>query len=309
MTTPVPVPAAAPAVSVVMSVYNAGRFVAAAVDSILAQTLGDFEFIIVDDGSTDRSRRILQGYAAADARVRLVSRPNTGLTRALNEGLALARGTYVARMDADDVAVPHRFARQVEYLGANPACVCVGSRVMLTDPYGSPVAESGHKLTHAEIDQELLTGSGWAMVHPAVMMRRSAVLAVGGYHEQWKHCEDHDLFLRLAEIGRVANLPEVLLWYRRHPASINATRSTEQAAQKESLLREAHARRGQAFPAGWSCRPWAPLPEPRQRRLWGWAALKAGNAPVARRHAVRAVRGAPLSPEAWRLMYCALRGR
>ena len=292
-----------------MSVYNCEAYLAAAVDSVLAQTFTDFEFLIVNDGSTDGSLPLLRDYAAKDARIRLVSRPNTGITRALNEMIDLARGRYLARMDADDISVPHRFARQVEYLDAHPECVIVGSRVMLMEPFGSPVAESGHNLTHDEIDAELLTRSGWAMVHPAVMMRADAVRRVGGYRVQWKHCEDHDLFLRLAEAGKVANLPDVLLWYRRHYASINFNKSAEQAAQKEALLREAHARRGVPFPADWKYEPWVPPPEPEQRRVWGWAALKAGNVKVARRHAARAVRKAPLSAASWRLMYCAVRGR
>ena len=298
-----------PLISVLMSVYNCEKYLAAAVDSILAQTFTDFEFLIVNDGSTDQSLPLLTGYAARDARVRLVSRPNTGITRALNEMVGLARGRYLARMDSDDIAVPERFAKQVAYLDAHPECVIVGSRVMLMDPYGSPVAPSGHKLTHEEIDHELLTQSGWALVHPSVMMRRSAVERIGGYDERWKHCEDHDLFLRLAEVGRVANLPDVLLWYRRHYASINYNQAAHQASQKEALLREAHARRGLEMPSGWKYEPWAPPPVPEQSKLWGWAALKAGNIRIARRHAMAALRQAPQSVETWRLLYCALRGR
>jgi glycosyltransferase involved in cell wall biosynthesis len=298
-----------PAVSVLMSVYNCAAYLADAVRSILAQTFRDFEFLIVDDGSTDRSGPLLAEFAAADERIRLVSRPNTGITRALNEMIERSNGKYLARMDADDIAVPHRFARQVEYLDAHPECVCVGSRVLLIDPYGSPVAETAHNLAHEAIDHELLTDSGWAMVHPTVMMRRDAVVAVGGYNERWKHCEDHDLFLRLAERGKVANLPDVLLRYRRHYGSINYTGASEQAAQKETLLREAHTRRGLEMPVGWKLKPWMPIRRPEQSRLWGWAALKAGNLRVARRHALTALRAAPANVDAWRLLYCAVRGR
>ena len=298
-----------PLISVLMPVYNCEAYLAEAVRSVLGQTFGDFELIIVDDGSTDGSPELLRGFANRDARVRLVSRPNTGITRALNEMIALSRGRYLARMDADDISVPHRFARQVEYLDAHPECVVVGSRVMLMDPYGSPVAATGHALTHEEIDHELLTRSGWALVHPSVMMRKDAVAAAGGYDERWKHCEDHDLFLRLAEAGKVANLPDVLLWYRRHYASINYKKADEQAALKEALLREAHARRGLQMPAGWKHQWWQPPSPPEQSKLWGWAALKAGNVRIARKHAMNALRRAPQSIESWRLLYCALRGR
>lgn len=297
-----------PSVSVLMSVFNCERYLAEAVRSVLAQTFTDFEFLIVNDGSSDQSLSLLTEFAKTDERIRLIDRPNTGITRALNEMIGLSRGKYLARMDADDASQPERFARQVAYLDANPECVCVGSRVMMMDPYGSPVAESGHKLTHEEIDYELLNQSGWAMVHPSVMMRRDAVERIGGYDVRWRHCEDHDLFLRLAEVGKVANLPDVLLWYRRHYGSINYNKAAEQSSQKEALLREAHARRGLTMPHDWKPGPWLPPVPHEQMRLWGWAALKCGNVRVARLHAMGAVRRAPQSIEAWRLLYCALRG-
>src|SRR5438067_12011849 len=116
-----------PAISVIMSVYNAEAFLEAAVQSVLMQSFSDFEFIIIDDGSTDRSNQILQDYARKDNRVRLISRPNKGLTASLNEGLKLARGEFIARMDADDVAAPDRFKIQVEYLRDHPEVSVRGS--------------------------------------------------------------------------------------------------------------------------------------------------------------------------------------
>ena len=305
-----PAPAGpAPAVSVVMTVYNTAPYVGEAIDSILKQTFADFEFIIVDDGSTDGCPDLLRRYADQDPRVRFVARPHRGIVPAVCDGIDLARGRYLARMDSDDVAVPHRFERQVAYLDAHPECVIVGSRVMLMDPYGSPVTPTGQKLVHDEIDAELLTeGGGWAMVHPSVMMRTAALRQVGGYRGQVNMSEDHDLYLRLAEVGRVANLPDVLLWYRRHYKSTSHTEYRQMWAVKEQILREAHERRGMKLPAGRTLTRWEPMALPQQLRLWGWAAIKAGNLSVARKHAVGAVKAAPLSLEAWRLMYCALRG-
>ena len=124
----------APTVSVVMTVYNTERYVGEAVGSVLGQTFGDFEFVIVDDGSTDRSTTILKDFAARDPRIRLVSRPNTGIVAAANEGIGLARGRYLARMDSDDVCLPRRFETQVNYLEQHPECVLVGSRVTVVDP-------------------------------------------------------------------------------------------------------------------------------------------------------------------------------
>src|SRR5688572_25828901 len=110
-----------------MPVYNAERFVAQTVDCILAQTHRDFEFIIIDDGSTDRSLEILQDYARRDQRIRLLSRPNTGYVIALNEALELVRGPLIARMDADDLCSPKRFELQVERMGQEPHLVALGS--------------------------------------------------------------------------------------------------------------------------------------------------------------------------------------
>ena len=144
----------------------------------------------------------------------MVSRPNTGYTKALNEALGLARAPYLARMDADDVSMPDRFEKQVAYLKSDPDCVLVGSRILTIDPFGSPLYEPNHKLSHEEIELQLLSGVGWAIVHPAAMMMRDQVMALGGYRVQMEPSEDLDLFLRLAERGRIANLPDVLLHYR-----------------------------------------------------------------------------------------------
>ena len=299
-----------PTVSCVMTVYNTARYVGAAVRSVLAQTFADFELIVIDDGSTDGSTRILQDVAKSDARIRLVSRPNTGIVKAANEGIALARGKYLARMDSDDLCVPHRFATQATYLDEHPDCVLVGSRVMVMDPYGSPVSETGQKLPHEEIDAELLTaGGGWALVQPSTMMRTEAVRAAGGYRGEYNISEDQDLFLRLAERGRVANIAEPLLWYRRHYQSVSHTQYRQQAQIRDSIVRDAFARRGISAPANLEFKPWRPPAWPEQARQWGWAAMRAGNVSIARKHAINAVKAAPLSPAAWKLMYCALRGK
>src|SRR5258706_14041022 len=116
-----------PAVSVVMPVYNGERYLASAIDSILAQTFTDFELIAVDDGSTDSSLPMLKRYAERDPRVRVISRPNTGIVGALSDAIAAARAPLIARMDADDLSLPLRFERQVAYLSGHPQCVLVGT--------------------------------------------------------------------------------------------------------------------------------------------------------------------------------------
>ncbi len=235
-------------VTVLMSVFNGERYLRTCIDSVLAQTYTDFEFVVIDDGSTDRSADVVRQYAAADARVRLVSRPNKGLTKTLNEGLALARGKYLARMDGDDVCLPRRLAGQVQYLDAHPDCVLVGGQVELIDPDGLLICLKDKMwLDHADIDQALMT-RGWPLVHPAVTMRMDALRAVGGFNEKYVTNQDHDLFLRLAEHGRVANLPDVLLQYRQHFESVSLAKAEQQAHVVGDILAEAYARRGLPLP-------------------------------------------------------------
>ena len=293
-----------PRLSVVLPVHNGQRYLRAAVDSVLAQTFADFELIAIDDGSADATPSILNDYAARDGRVRVVSRPNRGLTQTLNEGLALARGPYVARMDADDLALPERFAKQVAHLDAHPDCVLVGSRVLLVDPDGLPIRHLADERTHEQIDHAHLN-RGWPVVHPAVTMRLDAVRQVGGYRDQYNTLEDTDLFLRLAEVGRLANLPDVLLHYRQHFASVTHTRAARQNDLRQALYDEAHARRGHPV------QPRLPPPQPPlirsdQHHDWAWAAMQNGFRKTARKHAVETVKRAPFSSRSWRVLACAL---
>jgi glycosyltransferase involved in cell wall biosynthesis len=306
---------AAPAVSVVIPVYNAERYIADTVNSILNQTFSDFELIILDDGSKDRSPEILRELAAKDSRIRLIIRENRGIVRTRNELLENSRGKYMAVNDADDLSMPERLAKQVEYMEAHPECVLLGTRVMVMDPFGVPVHVAQQKLTHEEIEQELLgNGGGWALVQSAVMIRVDAARKIGGYRgEEHNLCEDHDIFVRLAEVGKVANLPDPLVWYRRHHTSLTHThyqeRSRKHIEVKEFILKGAHERRGLKMPEGWTFKPWKPETVESQLRTWGWAAIKARKLDVARKHASALLRRAPMSFDSWRLMYCALRGR
>ncbi len=299
-----------PRVTVVMPVYNAERYVAEAVESILGQSFGDLELIAIDDGSTDGSRAILERIAAGDGRLRLISRPNTGYSVALNEGLALARGEFVARMDADDVALPRRLEVQIEHLRRNPECVAVGSRVLLIDADGAALCPFGDRLTHEEIDGAHLSDiGGSAIVHPSVTIRRGALKIVGGYRSELEPAEDVDLFLRLAEVGRLANLPEILLEYRRHASAVGYGRRWSQERAIRQAIRNARRRRGlveEPEPVE------DPAPEGSSaaevHRTWAWWALGAGNVSTARKHALAALRLGPLAIHSWRAMYCALRG-
>jgi glycosyltransferase involved in cell wall biosynthesis len=297
-----------PVVSVLMPIHNAEQTLVEAVESILAQTFRDFELIAVDDGSTDRSLTILQDFARRDPRVRIISRPNTGIAGALNDAIASARGEFLARMDADDISLPTRFEKQVEYLKAHPECVLLGSRVLLVEPYGTPMYVTDHETDHAGIADQLLRGVGWAVVHPAAMMRADAVRSAGGYRADRVPIEDLDLFLRLTEIGKAANLSEVLLHYRQHLESTNHKRFHEQEAKKRACVADAYTRRGASLPAGWKPPPRHQLSTQAEISQWAWTALKHHHLPAARRHAWSVMRIRPLAISSWRLMYCTLRG-
>jgi glycosyltransferase involved in cell wall biosynthesis len=295
-------PAAVPAISVLMVVRDAEAFVGEAVASILDQTHGDFEFLIYDDGSRDASADTLERFAARDARIALHRERRAGLALWLREGVNAARAELVARMDADDVAHPERLARQLAYLRAHPECVAVGTEAMLVDPERRPIGRSGVRLDHEAIDAELLRGRGTALVHPSVALRRAAVLSVGNYRTECPWAEDLDLFLRLAERGRLANLPDALLEYRQHPRTVNATRAVEQRRSVNCVLREARERRGlprcdePALPG--VAQPPALLDH---WTRWARAAIGGGHRATARHYAWRVLRSAPLALASWRL--------
>lgn len=214
-----------PAISVVMSVHNGVKYLLQAIESILNQTLYDFEFIIVDDGSTDGASQILETYAKTDSRIVLVGQANQGLTKSLNKALYLARGDFIARMDSDDVAHPHRLETQLAFLNSHPDIVCVGSEVELISENGIRLGPRNQPREHDEIRRLLLLGDGGAMTHPAIMFRREQAIKIAGYDEQFLTAQDLDFFLRISEVGRVANIDEILLDWRQHPQSINRTKS------------------------------------------------------------------------------------
>jgi glycosyltransferase involved in cell wall biosynthesis len=298
-----------PRVSVLTPVYNAEPYLAEAVESILAQTFRDFEFIIIDDGSLDGSLALLKRYAERDRRIRLLSRPNTGIVGALNEGLSLVRGELIARMDADDVALPDRLERQVAYLGEHPECSAVGSWVLAIDSVGDPLCVWCCAETHEAIDAVLLgTGQIPGLVHPATVFRHSAVLEAGEYRDL--PGEDKDLFLRLAEHGQLANLPHVLLQYRLHPASLcHDAHRTHLSRSVRKILEQAYIRRG----LDPTRIPVLDVPshlETAQKHLsWGWMALMYGYRATALKHAWFQILQKPSRVNSWRLFCCAIRGR
>ncbi|MCV7421206.1 glycosyltransferase [Mycobacterium yunnanensis] len=211
--------AARPAVAVVLPAFNAEHTIAAAARSVLVDDSVAVELLIVDDGSTDGTLAALGGFAE-DPRVTIVSRPNRGLAASLNEAIAATTAPYVARMDADDVSVPGRFRAQVDHLEAHPEVVLVGGQIRRVVD-GVAESASSFPQDHDAIVAALLRGQH-AMCHPAVMIRRAALDTVGGY---WSYgvAEDWDLFLRLSEVGDLANVDHHVLDYSFHGGGINAS--------------------------------------------------------------------------------------
>ena len=232
-----------PTVSVVMSVHGA-RYLRDSVNSILTQTFGSFEFIIVDDGSTDDTWSILSAYAACDARLVLLrNEHNIGYTRSLNRGLSAARGALIARQDADDISMPERLAQQVAFLEANPEVGLVASQVQVIDADGSPVAQEMFtgRLDNDGIQQQLLEHC--CLCHGSVMFRRACLDAVGLYDERLEPAEDYDLWLRMAEVTRLAKLPDKLFCYRRHADSVSFKRAADQQLHQATIFENVYRRR------------------------------------------------------------------
>ena len=176
-----------PAISVAMSVFNCERYLASAIESILAQTFGDFEFLILNDGSTDGSAAIIDHYASRDQRIRAIHRGNCGLIASLNQLLAEARAPIIARMDADDLAIPERFERQYAFLEAHPDYGVVSSWTDDIDAEGRIMSEhtASHPTDHAGFLEAVHHRT--PLCHPAAMYRRDLVLQVGGYHPAFRH--------------------------------------------------------------------------------------------------------------------------
>ncbi|MDZ7619697.1 MAG: glycosyltransferase [Patescibacteria group bacterium] len=282
-----------PRLSVLLPVYNGQAFVSEAIDSVLSQTLEDFELLVLDDGSSDGSCAICREWAARDRRVTFLRDEHRGLVARLNGGLSMAQGEFVARMDADDVALASRFEQQVQFLGLHPECVAVGSQVALIDADGDMLTVKRLPLEHGGIDRQLMRGRGDIVCHPAAMFRKEAVLRIGGYREQFRHAEDLDLFLRLAEVGRLSNLPTVLLKYRQHLDSICHKMQDQQQVSVLMAVREAIRRRG--LPVSLERRVMLPRRASTEvcRSRWAQWALYSGRIGTARKHLLRLVASAP----------------
>ncbi|MEB3280994.1 MAG: glycosyltransferase [Lyngbya sp.] len=200
-------------VSILMSVYNGTQHLNKAVESILEQTFSDFEFVIVDDGSTDNSWQLLTDYAAQDSRIVLIqNEKNIGLERSLNKGLSKCKGEYLARQDADDISFPNRLELQTQFLDTHPEVGALGTAVELINQTGAFIGKDYLPPDHDSL-QALLFFNNF-MHHSTLMARRQLMQDAGGYNINLRYAEDYDLWWRLSRLSQLATLPETLLYRR-----------------------------------------------------------------------------------------------
>jgi glycosyltransferase involved in cell wall biosynthesis len=224
-----------------MVTCNVEHFLPEAIESILGQTFRDFEFIIVDYGSTDKSKAISAKYAAADNRIKLHNTVHCGLSEARKTACSLVRGRYIAIMDADDVSLPDRLASEVEFMEKHPEVGLLGGSAEWIDAKGRPLWVYDFPLEDKEIKAVIQTRNPFC--HSTVLMRTDACEQVLGYRRVFTHSHDYDLWLRISEQFQCANLPQIVLQYRLHPRQISLTRRRKQtlcrlAAEASALSRK-----------------------------------------------------------------------
>lgn len=262
-------------ISVVIPVYNGERYLAEAIDSVLAQTHRDFELILVDDGSTDASPAIMRSYAAKDPRIRIVTQENRGHSGAANRCLAEASCEWVARLDADDIFLPGKLEMQVAALEANPKIRVLGTMGTWIDARGRPLVpmETKGPFSAAELEGMVRRNETLFFIHSSVLMHRETVLGAGGYRETFVQAEDTDLWNRLAEQGHLLlKMRESLVWDRFHENSSSGARQKENRLYGDWAIRCIRARRSglkepsfEAYLALRRNRPWYERLESRRR--------------------------------------------
>lgn len=227
-----------PKVTVLMSVLNGERYLHEAIESILNQTFKDFEFLIINDGSSDSTREIILSYN--DPRISLIdNKKNIGLTRSLNKGLRLAKGEYIARQDADDISLPKRLEEMVNFLDKNREVGLLGNSFIETDDGGKELRTCLLATENGEIKKKLLLENHFGFE----MFRKMVVEKVDFYREEFKYAQDYDLALRIAEVSKVANIKEPLYKQRRNPRSISIAKRIEQNKYAELARKLAKGRR------------------------------------------------------------------
>ncbi|MBU2596810.1 MAG: glycosyltransferase [Planctomycetes bacterium] len=234
-----------PVVSILTSCYNAAEFLPEAIESILGQTFKDFEFILIDDGSTDNTLNIISGYAAKDDRIILIEKKNTGLTDSLNVGIRKARGKLIARMDADDISFPDRLEKQITYLQKQKDVILLGTGCIEIDRIGRNIKQHRYSTGHKSLIRCFEKG-GSPFPHSSVIYKTETVRQIDGYRDRLNGAEDFDLWLRMSLIGKIRCLSEPLIRLRKHAVSITAR--DEKSVILSYVVRLSHYLRKHGYP-------------------------------------------------------------
>ncbi|MBN47224.1 MULTISPECIES: glycosyltransferase [unclassified Methylophaga] len=274
-------------ISVVMTVYNGSTYLREAVESILNQTYKNYEFIIIDDGSIDNSSEIIKEYAQNDKRIKLISRPNKGIAETLNEGVTIASGKYIAIMDQDDISLSNRFENQVNFLDKNPDYVAVGTFPELIGPEGDRISCLFQITGHENIDNEHMKGKGGAIMHSSVMIRKESLMKISGYKKEYNQAADFDMFLRLAEIGKLENISEVCFLHRVHPDSAGNSARAQQQSNAFKAVFAACERRNIVKPKLTSKPNLKSITENDMYLKWAWWAFNGKNFSTSMKYAMK----------------------
>jgi len=207
-------------VSVVISCFNSVAYLDLAIESVLTQTFADLELVLVDDGSSDDTWAIIRRYAGQDRRITPIQKMNTGVADSLNVGIREAKGKWIARLDADDIAIPNRLELQLSYLSHNKDLVLVGGGCIEIDSLGRQIKEFTYPEIHGKLLRRLVKGLAF-FPHSSSMYRKSDVLRLGGYNPRFTRSQDSDLWLRIGENGTIACLPKPIIMLRKHSESIS----------------------------------------------------------------------------------------
>ena len=215
-------------ISVLMSCYNADKWLSEAIDSVLKQTYGNFEFIIIDDGSTDNTSEIIKKYSDADSRIIFIKKNNTGLADSLNMGISKAKGEWIARLDADDISEPWRLEEQVTLVMKKPDIVFLGSGLSIINEDGAIVKKYKYPSSHQALLSNLNTSQKFPP-HSSAFYRTHTARQVGGYRPRIRRSQDRDLWLRLSEVGKLAAIDKPLVRVRKHAGQV----SHEEAGRRQ----------------------------------------------------------------------------
>jgi len=225
-------------VSVLMTVYNDEKYLRKSIESILHQSFTDFEFIIINDGSTDSTADILHSYSSVDNRIKVIHQSNTGMTKALNFGLSISQGKYIARMDSDDISFSKRLEVEVEFLDKNPDIDLIGGGAQIIDAIDNVIG-----LRNIGVNDPMKTLSHLNIYqHSDVMFRSSVLKKVIGYRDKFRNAQDYDLWLRISEVSKIAKIPDIIGQWRLNAGGYTIARKYEQNTETK-IIKKFHQQR------------------------------------------------------------------